>query len=235
MQRLDGAAVLCGLLMIAAGCGSTPPQHDFRYDNRGWGGPDLKYAVTPLGNVIRLDSGMLVNRDFRWAEEEFSFEFLDSRDLVWGIRLLDLVFRPARRQQLCSGRQLFATASGEFVVGNRLSPSEYWRLWEHDRVLDLAFVPDKQGQRYKILVGSWKEAYLENGLKAVEVGGTLQVNIHPDIWNTFSAKIVRGQLTYTVNGQPGPSPIRLDPRSNGQLGIFVRQGGPLCIRNLKLQ
>lgn len=235
MKTLNCAALLSCLLVVGViGCKGAPEQHDFAFDRHGWGGPDLKYTIAPVGNVIKIESGMLVNKSFRWADSEFSFEFLDNRDLVWGFRLLDLVLRPTRRRELRSQQTLVKLGPKRFVSGSRLPPGELWRLWKFDLVLDLAFVHRQKGVGYKILAGWWKERFLDNGGEAVQLEGGHDVRMRRNDWNTFCAKVTRGKLTYTLNGRPGSGWFQVDLRTNGQLGIFVHQGGPLYIRNVRL-
>ena len=193
----------------------------------------MKYSLAPVGNVMKIESGMLVNRDFRWAESEFSFEFLDSRDLIWGIRLLDRVFRPARRRELRRARTIVKTGPKTFTSGSKLPPDQLWRFWKFDRMLDVAFLQQRKGTGYKVLAGSWKERIFDTGLDAVEIEDGHKVKIKRNAWNKFSAKIVGGKLTYLLNGEAGSGSFQVDPRTNGRLGIFVHQGGPLYIRNLK--
>ncbi len=233
-MRVVGCVVLCGCLVVTvAGCRSPAVQADFQFDARGWGGPDLKYALDPSTNTITVHRGMLVNEDFRWAESRFSFEFRDRSDLVWGLRLLDRVFRGVRRADLRNTRTVVKTGPRTFVSGKDLPPDERWRLWKYDRMLDVAFVSAKKGTGYKVLGGWWYEHILGDGLAAVKVEGAHDVRIKRNAWNTFSASTLGGKFTYTLNGRPGSGSFQLDRRTNGRLGIFVKHGGPLCIRNLK--
>ncbi|MFH1732146.1 MAG: hypothetical protein ABIF82_10935 [Planctomycetota bacterium] len=226
MKRFAFAAICCGLLIAAAGCRTNT---ETKFDGRGWGGPGLEYALGGQDNTITIKSGMLMNENFRWAESEFSFEFLDRRDLVWGIRLLDAVFSAARREALRNTR--VKIGDRVFVLGKDLPADQ---MWKFDTVLDVEFTRDKKGKAYKVLDGVWYETILDSGKQGVRISATRDVRIRANAWNTFSAKVAGGKLTYSLNGEPGQGALQIDPRTDGRLGIFVGSGGPLVIRNLRL-
>jgi hypothetical protein len=223
-------AALLGLLLAAtAGCKGSGGVKDFDFDSHGWGGPNLTYRFDAAAKIIRIDSGMLVNRDFRWAESQFSFEFLDTRDLVWGFRLLDVVFSPMRHEALRTTR--VKIGEREFVPGRNLPPGQ---MWKFDTVLDVEFRPETSGGTYKVLDGVWYESIMDNGKFGVRVTAPHAARIKQNAWNTFSARIVRGKLEYQINGEPGQGTFQIDARTNGRLGMFVQAGGPLLIRNVRL-
>jgi len=226
MKRTAFVAICCGLLVAAAGCRTNT---GIEFDQRGWGGPGLEYALGGQDNTITIKRGMLLNEDFRWAESEFSFEFLDRRDLVWGFRLLDAVFRAARREALRNTR--VKIGDRVFVLGKDLPADQ---MWKFDTVLDIEFTRDKKGRAYKVLDGVWYETILDSGKQGVRISATRDVRIKANGWNTFSAKVVGGKLTYSLNGEPGRGVLQIDRRTNGRLGIFVGSGGHLVIRNLRL-
>lgn len=231
MKRSAFVAICCGLLVAAAGCRTNP---GIKFDRRGWGGPGLVYTLGGKDNTITIKRGMLMNENFRWAESEFSFEFLDQRDLVWGMRLLDDVFLAQRRRDIRSARTIILTGSKTSVPGSKLPNDQLWRLWVFDRVLDIAFTRREKGIGYKVLGGVCKQRILPGGLRAVEVKSGHDVRLKQNGWNSFSAKIVGGKFSYVLNGQPGRGTFQVDPRTNGRLGMFVGGGGPLVIRNLRL-
>ena len=220
----------CLLALLAAGCNGLGERDDFTFDGRGWGGPNLKYSTVSSEKLIKIERGMLVNEDFRWAENEFSFEFLDSRDLVWGIMCLDSVFQEGRHEEL-SKRTMSKISDGVYVPGKKLPPNQ---LWKYDVALDAMFIPDREGRGYKVLNIISYEQFIDQGRQAVRVVTTHNVRIRPDAWNTVSAKFHGGRLTYSINGEPGGG-AQVDQRANGRLGILVRAGtGPLLIRNVRL-
>jgi diadenosine tetraphosphatase ApaH/serine/threonine PP2A family protein phosphatase len=230
MRRARWAVLLCALLgATLAGCNGTQGALDIRFDDRGWGGPNLEYSVDSATKGIRIERGMLINKDFCWAGSEFSFEFLDTRDLVWGFRLLDEVFAAARREALRTAK--VKIGDREFVPGRGLPADQ---MWKFDTVLDAECRPEKDGKTYKVLDVVWYESILENGRLGVRVSAPYEVRIRPQVWNKFSAQIVNGKLTYAVNGEACKSPLQMDKRMNGRMGIFVLKGGPLCVRNIQL-
>jgi len=220
----------CLLALLAAGCNGLVEREDFSFDGKGWGGPNLKYSTVSSENLIRIEQGMLVNADFRWAENELSFEFLDSRDLVWGIMCMDSVFQEGRRDEL-SKRTMSKVGDGVYVPGRKLPPDQ---LWKYDVALDAMFIRDQEGRGYRVLNIISYEQFIDQGRQAVRVVTTQNVGIRPNAWNTFSARFRAGKLTYSINGEPGGG-AQVDQRANGYLGILVRAGtGPFLIRNLKL-
>lgn len=221
------AAVLC-VLLLAAGCAGSTDSDGMRFDKDGWGGPNLKYVMNHSTGTIRVDSGMLMNEAFRWRGGEMSFEFLDSPEVVWGVRLLDLAYSAQRREELL--RTWARIGDKRFPLGKDLPPDQ---MWKFDMALDIDLRLDKEGRGYKVLTGCWYEEILDGGRMGVLVSGTQTVDIKRDAWNTFSAKVADGQFRYAINGRTG-GPLRLDPRMNGRAGIFVTSGGPFLIRNLKL-
>jgi len=225
MKRSAFVAICCGVFIAAAGCRTNT---GIKFDRRGWGGPGLEYALGRQDNTITIKSGMLMNENFRWAESEFSFEFLDRRDLVWGFRLLDEVFRAARRDALRNTR--VKMGDRVFVLGKDLPAGQ---MWKFDTVLDVEFRRDRKGKAYKVLDGVWYEAILDSGKQGVRISATRDVMIKATAWNTFSAKVAGGKLIYSLNGEPGRGALQIDRRTNGRLGIFVGRGGPLVIRNLR--
>jgi len=237
MSKCKCVAVPCGLfavfavgllLLAAAGCVGTGGRDDIHFDSGGWGGPNLKYESDD--GTIEIESGMLINRDFRWADSEFSFEFFDTRALVWGFRLLDVVFSTVRREALCNTR--VKIGNREFILGKDLPPEQ---MWKFDTVLDAEVGPDKNGRAYKLLDAVWYERILDGGKLGVRISAPHDLEVKRDAWNTFSVSIVRGKFEYSINGEPGSArALQVDPRANGRLGIFLRQGGPLLIRNLRL-
>ena len=228
MYRFRILAVVCVLLVAALGGCWNSARREISFDQHGWGGPKLEYSIERDG-LISIKSGMLINEDFRWAESEFSFDFLDRRDLVWGVRLLDSVFAAARREALRNTR--LKIGDREFVVGKDLPAGQ---LWKFDTVLDAEFRRDKNSRGYKVLDGVWYERILDNGRTGVRVSAPREVRIKPNAWNTFRAKVTGGKFVFSVNGVEGRGVIQIDQRTNGRLGIFVGADGPLLIRNLRL-
>lgn len=226
MKRFAFVAICCGLLIAAAGCRTNT---EIKFDERGWGGPGLEYTLGGQDNTITIKAGMLMNKDFRWAESEFSFEFLDRRDVVWGFRLLDAAFSAARGEALRN--TIVKIGDRVFVLGKNL-PAD--KMWKFDTMLDVEFTRDKKGRAYKVLDGVWYETILDSGRKGPRISATRDVRIKANGWNTFSARIAGGKLTYSLNGEPGRGALQIDPRSNGRLGIFVGSGGHLMLRNLRL-
>ncbi len=223
--------LVCGVFAVAvAGCrGGGGGVGAIDFDSHGWGGPNLAYALEDGGKTIRLESGMLTSRDFRWADSQFSFEFFDARGAVWGFRLLDTVFSSARHDALRNTR--VRIGDKEFAPGKSLPLDQ---MWKFDTVLDVEFRADKSGGSYKVMDGEWYESVLENGKLGVRVSGSHDVTIRENAWNTFSARIVGGKLLYEINGRPGSGALQVDARVNGLFGIFVQEGGPLLICNLRL-
>jgi len=220
------------LAVCLLGCESAEVK-SFHFDGAGWGGPGLQYTADAAADTIQLAQGMLVNEKFRWAESSFSFEFLDRQDLVWGFRLFDDVFQPERRKNLQSSTMV-KVGPKKYVPGRKLTAEQIASYWQNDVVAEVALQRDVSGRRYKVLAGWWDERILEAGASAVRVEGVQEVHLKPGTWNTFSAQIACGKLTYAINGQPGIGTIQVDPRCGGRLGFFVEKGGPLLIRHLKL-
>ncbi len=210
---------------LSVGCISAAPE----FGSNGWGGPTPIYSTVPGDGSIRLDQGILVHRDFRWADAEFSFEFFDAPALVWGIYLFDDVFLAARRQALRGG--YFKIGDKVFVPGKNL-PAEH--LWKFDAVVDMMFRDDEKAGHYKVADAVWYQSFYESGKVAYRVKATHDVRIEPQTWNRFRGKMSGGMLTYWVNDVPGASTLQVDKRANGRLGFFVSKGGPLRVRNLKL-
>ena len=228
MDRFRVPVVVCVLGAAAIfGCWGCA-QNEISFDRHGWGGPKLEYS-SGSGGQMTVKSGMLMNEEFRWAESEFSFEFLDQRDLVWGIRLLDSVFAAARREALRNTR--LKVGDREFVLGKDLPADQ---MWKFDTVLDAEFRRDKTSQGYKVLDGVWYERIQESGKTGLRVTAPREVRIKPNAWNTFKAKISGGKFVFSINGVQGRGAIQVDRRTNGRLGIFVGSGGPLLIRDLRL-
>lgn len=221
---------LCMCVCLAAALGGCWDSviRDTTFDRQGWGGPKLDYSLASDG-MITIKSGMLMNKDFRWAESEFSFEFLDRRDLIWGIRLMDTVFATQRREALRNTR--LKIGDDVFVVGKDLPADQ---LWKFDTVLDAELRRDEKSRGYKVLDGVWYERILDSGKTGVRVSAPCDVRIKPNTWNTFSAKIAGGKFVFALNGVENRGVIQIDQRTNGRLGIFVRADGPLLIRNLRL-
>jgi hypothetical protein len=225
-------ALGCAALLVA-GCASNQALtiRQIEFDTRGWGGPNLDYEVDPRTGEILLRSGMMVHRDFRWGSSEFRFDFHDTRDLVWGIRLLDSVFRPARRADL---RKTWVKVGPKNWKRGREIPPEH--LLAHDAVAEMSFVPDPTPNAYKLMRGRWDVRILDEGLEAVRVEGQRALNIRRGQWNQFRVRVDDGEVTYWLNGrrgETGEKPIRIDSRANGRLGIVIQSGGPLRIRNLR--
>lgn len=233
-RRLAILTCLPAVLLSFAAIGCASAKNDFDYDKNGWGGDNLKYAVS--GDTIQLGSGMMVNRDFRWAGGEISFEFQDTPDLVWGIKLLDLRFRPERRARICSDKQLVRDQKGAApYVGTKFPKSDYWKLWRFDSVFDFKFYADAKVAPYKALGAVWNSSLQEDHVTACVGSNSLPVDIQRNEWNTLRVQIANGECRYWINGVPNPvGQIKIDPRYDGQLAVFVEGGGPLCIRNLRL-
>lgn len=222
------AGAILGLMLAGALGGCVSTKNDFSYDKNGWGGADLKYVAGPDG--IQLDSGLMVNRDFRWAGGEVSFEFLDRPDIFWGIYFLDLTFRAERRAKITGDTQLVHTQDGTFV-GMKLPKSQYWTLWPFDKVMRFVFCSDGTT---KIMEAEWYTALLEDHLTACRASSSRPADIQPG-WNTMRIRIENGQCAYWLNGKENViGTIRIDSRYNGQFGFFVKSGGPLLIRNLQM-
>jgi len=228
MKRFAFVTICCGLLAATAGCRTDT---GIQFDERGWGGPGLEYTLGGQDNTITIKAGMLMNKDFRWAESEFSFEFLDRRDLVWGVVLLDSVFAGARLEDL-RRKNLSKTREGRYRLGRELSAGE---LWKYDMVADLMFAADSAGRSYKVLSVLSYERFLDGGTQGVLLRGVHDVRVTRNAWNKLTVKVEKGKLTYTVNGRPGQGVIQVDPRANGRLAILgYKKTGPLRIRNLQL-
>jgi hypothetical protein len=234
MSRTTLLSVFCLCVLACCGCNGPRARTDFDFGPGGWGGADLEFSRNPADGSLAIKSGMLVNRDFRWADSQFSLDFKDKPDLVWGFRLLDDTFRDMRRRDLLQSRTVIKTGPDKFYTGSNLPASEIWRLWPYDRVLDVAFVRDKDGRGYKVFGGWWQERILGEGLAAVKVEGAHDVRLKRNSWNRLTVTIQNGKITYKLNGKPGKGGFQVDPRANGRLGIAVHQGGPLVIRNLNL-
>jgi len=237
MNRAIVAVGLCALLILgAAGCNGTKSNgllaEDFTFDGSGWGGLNLKYAHVRGSGELSLASGVLFDRDFRWRNSEFSFEFFDRPDLVWGIVLLDDQFREERRRLL--ENTVIKTAPSTYDPAHK-SAAEY--LWTFDRVLEIQLVPVSSGLGYKVLRGWWKSRILKGGVEAVQTSGTKGARIRRNAWNSFRMKVSAGEVEYAINGVVCAEAHRLqvDRRTDGRLGLFVYQkGGPLLIRKLTL-
>ena len=195
-----------------------------------WEGPGLKYTIDRSANTLKIESGMLMHKTFRWAGSRFSFQFLDSKDLVWGIRLLDSVFKTSRREALRS--DWIKLGDKKFRLGEKLPEGQ---LWKFDVVLHATFSPDDRPKSYRVLDASWHRRALRKGVRALRLSGRFDVSIKRDAWNHMSVSIADGKLTYSVNGTHGERRLELDPETNGRLGIFVDAGGPLEVRNLRLE
>ena len=228
MVRFRVQTVICVSLAAALGGCLGSARHEIDFDRQGWGGPKLEYSAEADG-LITVKSGMLISEDFRWAESEFSFDFLDRRDLAWGVRLMDSVFAAQRREALRNTR--LKIGDREFVVGKDLPADQ---LWKFDTVLDAEFRRDKKGSGYKILDAVWYQRILDSGRTAVRVAAPSKAAIKPSTWNTFHARVSGGKFVFTVNGVGGGGAIEVDRRANGRLGIFVTSDGPLLIRNVRL-
>lgn len=229
MVRFRIQAVVCvSLAAVLGGCWGAAGR-EMNFDRHGWGGPKLEYS-TERNGLVTVKGGMLTNEDFRWAESEFSFDFLDRRDLVWGVRLMDSVFAKPRREALRNTR--LKIGDREFVVGKDLPADQ---LWKFDTVLDAEFRRNKNSRGYKVLDAVWYERILDSGKTGVRVSAPREVTIKPNTWNTFRAKITGGKFVFAVNGVEGRGVIQIDRRANGRLGIFVSADGPLLIRNLRLE
>ncbi len=218
-------AACAALLATAVGCKS----HEMKFDRHGWGGPSLEYDRQAKGTTIILRSGMLVNKDFRWAESEFQFEFLDRRDLAWGIRLLDTVFSEGRRKALRDTRVKIGDQT--FVLGKDLPPEQ---LWKFDTVVDVQLRRDKKSRGYKVLDGVWYESFLEDGRTGVRIRAVRDVRVKPNTWNRMRVTVDGGKVSFRINDEPDKGALQVDQRANGRLGIFLEAGGPLLIRNLQL-
>lgn len=230
MRRFRYLVFLACLAPLAlGGCRGPGKVREMTFDGAGWGGPNLKYTADAAAKTLRVEAGMLVNRDFRWAGSEFAFEFFDMRELVWGVRLMDLNFAPARYEAL--RKTWMRLGEKKFVVGAELTAEQ---LWKFDTVLEAEFHLDKVSRIYKVLdVAAWGRLD-QDGKEAERISGTHEVPVRQNSWNSFRATVVDGKLTYWVNGEKGRAVIELDPRTNGRLGIFVVGGAPLQIRKLTL-
>jgi hypothetical protein len=226
---LVAAGVSLGLAGV--GCRAVEPQHDFPFDANGWGGDQPVYRIDPATQEIALRKGMMVRRDFEWAGGEVSFEFRDSRELVWGLVLLDEEFRRERRARLLGPNSALKVGPDTYQPGKKLSPDQYWKLWRADRVLTVEIRADAKGLGYKVLTGWSIDRILENSLDGSEARSTHRIRVKPGVWNRFRAQVVGGEFSYWLNGRPGPGPLKVDPRTHGRLGIFVERGGPLRLRN----
>jgi len=231
MSRVCCAVALCGLVTLAlAGCNSAPTKKGFEFDNSGWGGAGVKYEADPAQEAFKVQSGLLLNRDFRWADSEFSFDFFDTPDVKWTLVLLDSVFLEARRKDLHD--TWIKTAPKKFELGKDLGPAQ---LWVFDRVAEMKFRRDRKGASYKVLDAWWYPRIRDEGRQAdIRLKLVYDVRLRRNSWNTFRAKITRGKLTYWVNGEQGKDPFEIDRRANGRLGIFVQPGVPLRLRNVRL-
>jgi len=231
MSRPWCAAAVCGLLVLAAaGCNGPSRKKDFEFDGSGWGGADLEHRSSPSTGTFQIESGLLLNRDFRWADSEFSFDFFDTPDLKWNLVLLDSVFLSARRKDLRD--TWIKTAPKKFELGKDLGPAQ---LWVFDRVAEMGFRRDQKGTTYKVLDAWWYPRIRDEGRQAdVRLKLVYDVRVRRSSWNTFRAKVAGGRLTYWVNGEAGKDPITIDARANGRLGIFVQKGVPLRLRNFRL-
>ena len=229
MKPLHLAVLACCLAAAsAAGCNNAPKKHAFEFDAQGWGGPKLKYKLTSNNNMIRIERGMLMNKDFRWAGRRFSFEFLDRRDLVWGFRLLDQEFTGLRRDAFRN--TMFKIGDKKYVPGKRLPEDQ---MWKFDTVVDVLFLIDEKGRSYKVLDAVWYQGLQKNGKLNYRVKATHDVRVRRDTWNTFTVELVGGKVMYWVNGKPGSGTFQVNLRLNGRLGIYVEKGGWLYVRNVK--
>ena len=223
----------------SAGRTKEPGRTDFDFNGAGWGGPDPKYSPDPLRythnpttNTFTLLGGMLLHRDFRWAEAEFSFDFMDRRNLVWGFRLFDEVLAKGRHEELRT--TWVKIGEKKYVLGlpENLPPEQ---MWKFDLVLEVRFRIDKDGRGYKILEGHGYKKMRDKGVAGVRLEAVQDAQIKSNTWNNFRAKVASGALTYWINGRKSAEPLQLDPKTNGRLGLFVEAGrGPLAVRNLKL-
>ena len=214
---------------VGAGCVGPGPVEEFKFDARGWGGAGLEYTFDPVADSIAVRSGMLVREGFRWAESEFAFEFLDARDLVWGFRLMDSEFAEARRAALRDQR--FTIGGKEFTPGRDLPADQ---LWKFDVVVEAVVVAEPKGRAYKVLDAEWCGRLPEDGRTGVGLSARLDLQVRRGAWNTFRARVRKGEMTCWVNGREGSGTLQVDPRANGRLGLFVATGGPLRIRKLRL-
>jgi len=225
------AALCCLLAVSGAGCNDAPVRADFDFNKDGWGGPFLEYTFNPQTDTYRITSGALVSRDFRWANSQVSFQFLDKSKMVWGLVLLDHAFGKARREWMHEG--WIKIAPGNFKPGKNL---RYQKLWLYDRVAELTFRHGGEGRAYKVLDAWWDNQFID-GQRSIRLRAEQALRVKRNTWNTLSVQIERGVLTYALNGQPcrKEERLKIDPRANGRLGMFVyKDGGPLLIRNLKL-
>jgi hypothetical protein len=226
-------ALLGCTALLAAGCpsGQRPVRfEDIEFDERGWAGPDLDYTVEPDGTIV-LREGMMVRDGFRWGSGEVSFEFLDHRDLVWGVRFLDGFFRRTRWADLHNAQVKLGTREWKFKGG---ASAERYLL--SDIVAELWFWPDPTPASYKMMHCRWDERILGNGIEAVRVEGRRAANIRRGTWNHIRLRVRDGELTWWINGKPprtGVKPIRIDSRANGRIGFAVQSTEPLRIRRLQ--
>ncbi len=211
----------CAVGAVAGiGCKNAPSE---------WGGLKPVYSIDPQDGSICLEQGILIRQDFRWADAEFSFEFLDTPALVWNLYLFDDAFLEARRKEVRTG--YFKIGDKLFVPGKNLPEDQ---LWKFDVVVDIEFRDDEKAGRYKVADAVWYPSFLESGKLAYRVKATHDVRIEPQRWNKFRAKISGGILIYWVNDAPGAGTLQVDRRANGRMGFLASKGGPLRIRNLRL-
>ena len=228
MKAFGLAGLLCIVLSAGAtGCRNSAVEGAIPFDNDGWGGPNLAYTYDRAKDCFTVRNGMLMSRDFRWAGSDFSFEFLDTRELVWGFRLLDKVFSAERRAAL----GLVKIGEKKYAFAKDLPADQ---MWKFDTMLDVVFTLDTRGRGYKVLVQNGYVRLLDRGRRGARVRVTHDVRIKRNTWNRFSARVAGGKITYSINGEQAATPLQVDARADGRLGVYLETGGPLLIRNLKL-
>ncbi len=235
MYRLRIQVVVCAVIaLLAGGCLGATPRHDFPFDESGWGGDNPDYTIDVTGDIV-LRGQLLVNRDFRWANNRFSFEFKDSANLIWRLLLFDERFRGERRRKLLGKKSLLRVAGGKPMLGVQVPPDRYWTLWSYDIVLAAEFLRDTTGPGYKVFATRWTVQVDDADLsRRAETVANQGVQLIRGGWNKLEVQIQDGNLTYTLNGRKGSGAFQMDSRLRGRLGFSVARGSVLHIRKLKL-